>query len=163
MARRPRATEATQPAPSQPTSPPPESASPIPALDSPALLGLDVSQAAVVACLFLPDGKVAARWTEPNNQPGAQALAERLVSLAKQHGFRRVRIGLEATNLYWWHLACLLKSTPIPSTLSPEVYLLNPRLVSGLKKAYSDHGKTDRIDAWFIAERLRIGRLPAPF
>ena len=161
--RRPRVSEATQPAPSQPTSPPPESASPIPALDSPALLGLDVSQAEVVACLFLPDGKIAARWSEPNNQPGAQALAERLVSLGRQHGFRRVRIGLEATNLYWWHLACFLKGTPSLSTLSPEVYLLNPRLVSGLKKAYSDRGKTDRIDAWFIAERLRIGRLPAPF
>jgi transposase len=138
---------------SQPTSP----------RESAALLGLDVSQAEVVACLLLPDGKVAARWTEPNNQPGAEALAQRLVSLADKHGYSRVRIGLEATNLYWWHLACFLKSTPLLAELTPEVYLLNPRLISGLKKAYSDQGKTDRIDAWFIAERLRIGRLPAPF
>jgi hypothetical protein len=36
-------------------------------------------------------------------------------------------------------------------------------LISGLKKAYSDQGKTDRIDAWFIAERLRLDRLPVPF
>lgn len=160
MPRRPRAAEPTQPAPTQPPSAVTEPSSPT---DSPALLGLDVSQDEVVACLFLPDGKVAARWTELNNQPGAQALAERLVSLAKQHAFRRVRIGLEATNLYWWHLACFLKSTPLLAALTPEVYLFNPRLVSGLKKAYSDQGKTDRIDAWFIAERLRIGRLPAPF
>jgi transposase len=130
---------------------------------SPALLGLDVSQKEVVACLFLPDGRVAARWSEPNNQPGAEAIAEQIVALAKAHGFSRLRIGLEATNLYWWHLACFLKGTPLLSSLHPEVYLFNPRLVSGLKKAYSDQGKTDRIDAWFIAERLRIGRLPAPF
>jgi len=158
--RRPRAAASAQIEPPQSPSPPTE---PLGPTDSPALLGLDVSQAEVVACLFLPDGRVAARWTEPNNQPGARALAERLVGLANKHGLRRIRIGLEATNLYWWHLACFLKSTPLLSALTPEVYLFNPRLVSGLKKAYSDHGKTDRIDAWFIAERLRIGRLPAPF
>jgi transposase len=132
--------------------------------DAPAFLGLDVSQAEVVACLLLPDGReVKPRFALPNNQPGAQTLAERLVGLANQHHFRRVRIGLEATSLYWWHIASFLKGTSLLIHLAPEVYLLNPKLVHGLKKAYSDHGKTDRIDSWFIAERLRIGRLPAPF
>lgn len=159
MPRRARGAEVSPSVPIQASSPPSDL---VPA-ELPALLGLDVSQAEVVACLFLPDGKVAARWSEPNNQPGAQAVAERVVSLAKAQGFSRVRVGLEATNLYWWHLACFLKSTPLLAPLCPEVYLFNPRLVSGLKKAYSDQGKTDRIDAWFIAERLRIGRLPAPF
>ena len=163
MSRRARGVDANQADASQLPSPPNE---PPASAGLPALLGLDISQAETVACLLLPDGKTAARWTEPNNQPGAEALAERLVSLAKKHGFSRVRIGLEATSLYWWHLACFFKDTtgtPLLSALSPEVYLLNPRLISGLKKAYSDQGKTDRVDAWFIAERLRIDRLPAPF
>jgi transposase len=47
--------------------------------------------------------------------------------------------------------------------LEHAVYALNPKLVTGLKKAYTDGGKTDRRDAFFIAERLRIGRLPTPF
>ncbi|MDP2664670.1 MAG: IS110 family transposase [bacterium] len=132
-------------------------------LPDPVLVGLDISQSEIAACLLLADGQTVDRWTETNNQPGAKAIAERLVDLAKKHGFSRVRIGIEATNLYWWHLAHFLKETPLLTELTPEVYLLNPRLVSGLKKAYSDHGKTDRIDAFFIAERLRIGRLPAPF
>jgi len=132
--------------------------------ESAGLLGLDVSQDEVVACLLLPDGREATpRLTLPNNLPGAQALAERLVGMANQHGFRRVRIGLEATSLYWWHLASFLKDSPLLAPFSPEVFLLNPKLVHGLKKAYSDQGKTDHLDAWFIAERLRIGRLPAPF
>jgi transposase len=156
MPRRPRAALNFQ---SQSVSPP----SPLAPADLPALLGLDVSQAEVVACLILPNGQMAARWTERNDQPGAESLAERLVSLANQHHFSRVRIALEATSLYWWHLACFLKETPLLATLPHEVYLLNPRLVSGLKKVYTDQGKTDHIDAWFIAERLRIGRLPAPF
>jgi transposase len=128
------------------------------------LLGLDVSQAEVVACLLLPEGQEGTRrWTVANSQSGAQALAERVREVAVQHGVRRLRIGLEATNLYWWHLACFLADTPLLAELDHAVYLLNPRLVRGLKKAYADRGKTDRIDAWFIAERLRIGRLPAPF
>jgi transposase len=130
----------------------------------PALLGLDVSQDDVVACLLLPDGQEATcRWSVPNSLPGAQALAERVASLGSQHRFGRIRIGLEATSIYWWHVACFLKDAPLLAHLAPEVYLFNPKLVHGLKKAYSDRGKTDRIDAWFVAERLRIGRLPAPF
>jgi transposase len=127
-------------------------------------LGLDVSQEEVVACLLLPDGREATpRWGVANTQTGAEALARRLAELAAQHQLERVRIGLEATNLYWWPLACLLKDTPLLAGLEREVYALNPKLVAGLKKAYTDGGKTDRRDAFFIAERLRIGRLPAPF
>lgn len=127
-------------------------------------VGLDVSHDEVVACLLLSDGREAVqRWTVPNTQPGAEALAQRLAALARQHHLQGVRIGLEATNLYWWPLACLLTDTPLLAGLTHAVYALNPKLVSGLKKAYTDGSKTDRRDAFFIAERLRIGRLPAPF
>jgi transposase len=131
---------------------------------APAYLGLDVSQDTVVACLLLPDGREAVpRWSVPNTQSGAEDLARRLATLVTAHQVPRVRIGLEATNLYWWHLACLLQATPLLAGLEREVYAFNPKLVSGLKKAYADGGKTDRRDAFFIAERLRLGRLPAPF
>ena len=127
-------------------------------------VGLDVSQDEVVASMLGADGQeLAAPWSIPNNQPGAQGLAQRLLHLSQTRGLRRVRIGLEATSLYWWHLACFLKDTPFLAPLQPEVYLLNPILVKGLKKVYPDRGKNDRLDAVYIAERLRIGRLPAPF
>jgi len=127
-------------------------------------VGLDVSHAEVVACVLLPDGREAVRrWSVANTQPGAESLAQRLAAVAAAHHLAGLRIGLEATNLYWWHLACLLKDTPLLVAVPHEVYALNPKLVAGLKGAYSDGGKTDRRDAFFIAERLRIGRLPAPF
>ncbi len=127
-------------------------------------VGLDVSHDEVVACLLLPSGQEATRrWSVPNTQSGAEALAERLATLAQQHQLQGLRIGLEATNLYWWPLACLLTDTPLLAGLEHAVYALNPKLVTGLKKAYTDGGKTDRRDAFFIAERLRIGRLPTPF
>jgi hypothetical protein len=127
-------------------------------------LGLDVGQSEVTACLLLSDGREAVRrWSVPNTRPGAEALVGRVVELADQHGLGRLRIGLEATGLYWWPLACLLNDTPLLHGLQPEVYALNPNLVHGLKKVYAETGKTDPRDAFLIAERLRIGRLPAPF
>ena len=127
-------------------------------------LGLAVSQAEVVACLLLPDGReVVPRWTVSNTAPGAQALAERVAALAHAHELTRLRIGLEATGLYWWHLACVLNDTPLLAPWQPEVYVLNPQLVHGLRPIYADHGQTDRRAAFLIAERVRLGRLPAPF
>jgi hypothetical protein len=127
-------------------------------------LGLDVGQSEVTACLLLVDGREAVRrWSVPNTKPGGEALVERVLELADQHGLKRLRIGLEATGMYWWPLACLLNDTPSLRGLQPEVYALNPNLVHGLKKVYADTGKTDPRDAFLIAERLRIGRLPAPF
>jgi transposase len=144
--------------------PPPEEGPPSHRTPRLGYVGLDVSQAEVVACLLLPDGREAVRrWSVANTQPGAEALAGRLAALAQEHHLTGLRIGLEATNLYWWHLACLLRDTPLLAGLGREVYALNPKLVAGLKKAYTEGGKTDHRDAFFIAERLRIGRLPAPF
>jgi transposase len=127
-------------------------------------LGLDVSQAEVTACLLLPDGREAVRrWTVPNSQPGAEALATRVALLAAEQQLAGVAIGMEATNLYWWHLAFVLRESALLAGLWHEVYVLNPTLVAGLKRAYPAGGKTDCRDAFFIAERLRVGRLPAPF
>jgi Transposase len=104
----------------------------VPAAITFAALGLDISQAEVMACLLLPDGsEVVPRWTIPNSQPGAQALAERVQALAKAQGIKELRIGLEATGLYWWHLACFLKETPILTEVNQTIYVFNPALVQG--------------------------------
>ncbi len=127
-------------------------------------LGLDVGQRQVSACVLLADGREAVRrWSVPNTRLGAEALVARVAELAGQQGLSRLRIGLEATAMYWWPLACFLNETPLLQSVQREVYALNPKLVHGRKKVYADNGKTDPKDAFLIAERLRIGRLPAPF
>ena len=136
----------------------------VPAAITFAALGLDMSQAEVTACFLLPDGgELMPRWTIPNSLPGAQSLAERVQALVKAQGIKELRIGLEATGLYWWHLACFLKETPVLTEVNQTIYVFNPAWVQGLKRVYADAGKTDRLDAFFIAERLRVGRLPQPF
>ncbi|MDI6795248.1 MAG: transposase [bacterium] len=43
-----------------------------------------------------------------------------------------------------------------------EIYQINPKLIRNFKKAYPDLPKTDDVDAFIIADRLRFGRLPVP-
>lgn len=68
---------------------------------------------------------------------------------------------MEATSMYWWHLSAYIATETSLSHLRPKVYSFNPKIVKGFKKSYPSLPKTDRIDAWVIADRLRFGRLPA--
>jgi transposase len=131
----------------------------------PAFVGLDVSQQEAAVCFLLGDGgEPVPRWTVPNSQPGADALIARLAALAQTHAVGGLRIGMEATGLYWWHLAGALKDAPALAPYRPQVYALNPKLVHDFRKHYGALPKTDRTDAFVIAERVRFGRqLPPPF
>jgi len=127
-------------------------------------LGIDVSMAENACFSLLQDGTEARRrFTVPNNLPGAEQLANEMVKLMESYHLNRLLVGLEATNLYWWHLACFLNSSPQLSPFQPRVYAFNPRLIKSFKKALSDTTKSDINDAYAVAERLRFGRLPAQF
>lgn len=130
-----------------------------------AYVGLDVSRDDVCVCFLLPDGsEPVKRWTVPNTQPGAEALIARLVALAQTHACDSLRIGVEATGLLWWHLACALVQAAALRPFNPQLFALNPHLVATFRKNYGALQKTDRADAFLIAERVRFGRqLPAPF
>ena len=130
-----------------------------------AYVGLDVSQDDASVCFLLSDGKEPIpAWTIPNTQPGADALATRLAQLAQTYQIDQLRIGMEATGLLWWHLACALKDAPALAAFAPRIYALNPHLITTFRKNFGALPKTDCADAFLIAERLRFGRqLPSPF
>jgi hypothetical protein len=130
-----------------------------------AYVGLDVSLDDASVCFLLADGKEPLpAWTIPNTQPRADALATRLAQLAHTYQIDQLRIGMEATGLLWWHLACALKDAPILSPFAPQIYALNPHLITTFRKNFGALPKTDCADAFLIAERLRFGRqLPSPF
>jgi Transposase/Transposase IS116/IS110/IS902 family len=130
-----------------------------------AFVGLDVAQDDASVCFLLSDGKEPVpRWTIPNTQPGADALATTLAQLAQHYQIDQLRIGMEATGLLWWHLACSLKDAPALAAFAPRIYALNPHLITTFRKNFGALPKTDYTDAFLIAERLRFGRqLPSPF
>lgn len=127
-------------------------------------LGIDVSMAENTCSFLLEDGTEGRRrLTISNNLPGAEELVGEILKLMEHHHLDRLLVGLEATNLYWWHIACFLNSSPQLTPFQPQVYAFNPRLIKGFKKALSDTPKSDINDAYAIAERLRFGHLPSPF
>ena len=104
----------------------------------PAFVGLDVSQQEAAVCFLLGDGsEPAPRWAVPNSQPGADALIARLAALAQAHAVDELRIGMEATSLYWWHLASALKDARALAPYRPQVYALNPKLVPVLEHVFT--------------------------
>jgi len=127
-------------------------------------LGIDVAMAENVCCPLLEDGTEARRrFTVPNNLPGAEQLVKEILTLMDRYHLDHLLVGLESTNLYWWHLSCFLNSCSQLAHFHHSVYAFNPRLVRGFKKALPKTGRSDINDAYAVAERLRFGRLPAPF
>lgn len=127
-------------------------------------LGLDMSLQTGTACLLDHLGReVVPRWTFRNNRPGAEELAQKVAELLKRHRATILLVGMEATGIYGWHLACFLNETPLLHPWEARVYVFNPHRTLNFKKAMGDLGKTDRVDALVVAQWLRVGHLPAPF
>jgi len=125
-------------------------------------VGIDASMNTNQVLAMLPDGSEVDAFRVANDLPGADALAERLVKVLTAHECDHGVLGVEATGVYAWHLVQYLRQCPALQPYKPLVYTFNPKVVKGFKKAYPELPKTDQVDAWVIADRLRFGRLPAP-
>jgi transposase len=109
------------------------------------------------------EGKEMGRPTFPNTLPGARTLESHLLDLLKEKGFSTLKIATEATSFLDLHLVDFLASSQDLAPFHPSIYQFNPKLVRNFKRTYPDKDKTDKIDAFVIADRLRFGRLPEPY
>ena len=99
----------------------------------------------------------------PTTLPGTERLVEKVVDVADTLSVDKVKIGMEATNLYWWHLSQALHDNPLLTALETEIAEINPKVIDGFKNIYTDMAKTDALDARVIADCLRFGRVrPTP-
>lgn len=122
-------------------------------------VGIDVSSKELEACFMNSDGDTVERLAVANNLQGASRLRERIIAAADKLAVSEIHIGLEATSVYSWHPAMYLHEDPALQARKTKVFTINPKLVNKFKEAYPDMDKTDRVDAWIIADRLRFGRL----
>jgi transposase len=131
----------------------------------PLIAGVDVHRKTNTYCLMTQAGReVVPRFTLGNNRPGTQALIEKVRQTMEANGFTELRLAAEATGWYWFHLFETLRSDPTLQAWPNELFLLNPRLTANFKKSYVDLDKSDPIDAYVIADRLRWGRdISTPF
>lgn len=127
-------------------------------------VGIDVSLRNATAAVLDQTGTALGKPFEvPNTLPGAEALEDRLLALLKAGGFESIRLGLEATHFYGFHLAEFLTASPRLAPWRPTVYLINAKRIHDFKGAFPEKDKTDLVDAQVIAEFLRFGRLPPAY
>jgi len=125
-------------------------------------VGIDVSKHTNDAVAMTSAGDTVDGFKVRNDLPGAESLCDRLVKVMTKGGFDHLLMGVEATGIYGWHLTQHLRKATVLQPFKPVVHTFNPKIVKGFKKAYPEMDKTDPVDAWVIADRLRFGRLPAP-
>lgn len=122
-------------------------------------VGIDVSSQDMKACAMSFDGETLVSLTVDNNLIGASYLRDKIVDIAQKHVIQEIVIGMEATSVYSWHPAMFFHEDESLKGFQTKVLTINPKLIKKFKESYVDLDKTDHIDAWIIADRLRFGRL----
>lgn len=123
-------------------------------------VGIDVSSQDMKACVMNFEGKALTAFTVDNNLTGASYLKDQIVKIAQSNSISEIQIGMEATSVYSWHPAMFFHEDESLKEFKTTVFTINPKLIKKFKESYVDLDKTDQVDAWIIADRLRFGRLP---
>ncbi|MFZ5898747.1 MAG: IS110 family transposase [Bacillota bacterium] len=124
-------------------------------------VGIDVSLKDFKARMFDAEGEeIAKRFRAKNDDPGAESFVKYLIEICSANNVDSLRIGLEATSVYGWHLQMHLAGETSLVPFHPQVYVFNPKVIANFRKQYVDIRKDDWFDCLVIADRLRFGRLP---
>ncbi|MGI6648643.1 MAG: IS110 family transposase [Bacillota bacterium] len=128
-------------------------------------VGIDVSKSSNVACFVISDEHIPLpKFVFENSQGGAERLVNKILEVMAEVKVIKLRIGMEATAFFHYHLLNFLVQSTVLQPYKPQVYAINPRIIKNFKKSYPLRGKNDTYDALMIAERLRLGRgLPPPY
>lgn len=122
-------------------------------------IGIDISGKANVAQFMDADGELVRNiLLFSNDREGLEMFLNEVATLVQKHHPDTVNIGMEATGFYWWHLQEALKDVQLGQS-EVKIYTINPAMVKNFKKAYKKLPKTDAIDAWVIADKIRFGRV----
>lgn len=127
-------------------------------------VGIDVGSTENAVWFMDAHGNQAGKLLEfPNNLPGAQTLLRTIIEAADSIDAKKIKIGMEATSVYNFHLANFLSDNDGLKSFDTEVFVINPKLIKNFKKAYTEQSKTDPTCAFAIADFVRFGRLPKPY
>ncbi len=134
-------------------------------MTNPLFVGIDIALSTNRICVMDQQGEeVCRRFSTANSRSGSQTLALRLAEMLRSGPYDSLRIAAEATNWYWFPLFQALSQAACIQDWPVALYALNPRMVATFKQTYSDPDKTDDLDAFAIADRLKLARnLPSPF
>ena len=125
-------------------------------------LGIDISMRKAASCFLNQEGKYLGKVFEVENNPsGFKKLESKLLDAVSTRNYNLIRIGLEASSMYGFHLIDYFNTVSLP--VETKVYQVNAKYIHRFKKAFPEKEKTDLVDAQFIAEYLRFGKLPVEY
>lgn len=119
-------------------------------------VGIDVSKCENIVSI-VDQSSVIDEFSVHNNLPGSKTISSRITAAMQKSSYDSLTIGMEATSVYGETLARTLKEICSTPTVSPRLFILNPRQVKGFKDSYPELQKNDKIDARLIANYLLAG------
>lgn len=123
-------------------------------------VGLDVSKNDYKVRILDDEGETLTKFRLLNNGDDSSKLVEVIVSNCIKLNIDKVFVGYESTSVYGWHLQYFLADSKDLAPFHPSIICFDPSVITSAKTTLGDLPKTDDIDAYAIAERLRFGRLP---
>jgi len=119
-------------------------------------VGIDVGRSKVDFVILHPDGHRLEKNSSFNNSPeGIEQAKQLLIRIMEKHDFSGVDIAAEATSFYWLPLFIQLQQDTELAHYAPRLTLLNAAWVKWYKKGFPPDHKSDQVDPFYIADRLR--------
>jgi transposase len=120
-------------------------------------VGIDVSSEKLDTCFLDSEDQILLETSLPNNIVGASKIKEHIIRFTEHIHYERIIVGMEATSVYSFHPSTFLAEDAELKTLGIEVAVINPKAIHRFKGLFEED-KTDRIDAYRIADFLRFDR-----
>lgn len=120
-------------------------------------VGIDVSSEKLDVCFLDSNDTVLKEICLSNDVNGASAIQENVLHFQQLYHYEKIVVGMESTSIYSFHPAMFLTEDKELKNLNVEVVVQNPKAIHRYKRLFEED-KTDRIDAFRIADFLRIGR-----
>lgn len=120
-------------------------------------VGIDVSSKKLDVCFLDSEDTRLKETTFPNDLNGANQIKEGILAYNGQFHYEKIIVGMESTSVYSFHPAHLLSDDADLHRIGVEVVVQNPKAIHRFKGLFEED-KTDRIDAFRIADFLRFGR-----
>lgn len=123
-------------------------------------VGIDVSSEKLDICFLDSEDHKLLEVSLANNIIGARKIKEHTLRFYDLINYERIIVGMEATSVYSFHPSTFLAEDADLKSLGVEVVVMNPKAIHRFKGLFEED-KTDRIDAYRIADFLRFDRFNA--
>ena len=121
-------------------------------------VGIDVSSKDLVTSMISEENsEVVFQGTFLNDLKGATELKNIIIDMANSNHLDQVIIGMEATSIYSFHPAMFFQEDVDLKVFNTQSVIIDPKKTKRFHDVFAED-KNDQIDAFYIADFLRVGR-----